>query len=195
MPKRSDDYMAVRREEILDAVEQCCLTKGWTRLTIDDVAAKAGLSKGGVYVHFASKLDILEGLLERNMKHVEALGGISNAAEFIQAMQAAVSGLDSPSARAMAIAQSEIQMEGVRNPHLRIRIESGMRRMTEVMEGLLKRFRPDLADEDARSDALAVLFLLEGMRSYCALSEGLPSEVMRKLVKRELTALLYPPAR
>lgn len=194
MARRSDDYMAARRQEILDAVERCCVTKGWSRLTIDDVAKAAGLSKGGVYVHFASKLDLLEGLLERNMTQIEVLGGVSSPEEFIQAMQTAVSGLDRPSVRAMAIAQSEIQLEGVRNPRLRILIEDGMRRMTEVMESLLRRFRPELSQEDARSDALSVLFLMEGMRSYCALSEGLPQEMIRKLVERELTVLLCPPA-
>lgn len=194
MARRSEDYMAARRAEILDAVERCCLTKGWVRLTIDDVAKAAGLSKGGVYVHFASKLDLLQGLLERNMAEIEFLGRAASPEEFVEAIVTAMSGLDAPSMRAMAIAQSEIQLEGVRDPRLRVLIEDGMRRMTEVMEGLSRRFRPELSQEDVHNNALSIMFLLEGMRSYCALSASLPNGALQRFVARELSALLSPAA-
>ena len=55
VPKRSADYMARRRDDILGALFACVRRRGWDRTTMDDVAAEAGLSKGAVYVHFESK--------------------------------------------------------------------------------------------------------------------------------------------
>jgi len=45
----------VRKEEIFEAALCCFNEKGYYETSIDDIAARAGISKGGVYHHFASK--------------------------------------------------------------------------------------------------------------------------------------------
>ncbi len=45
----------VRREEIFDAAIGCFNKNGYHRTSIDDIAAKVGITKGGVYYHFKSK--------------------------------------------------------------------------------------------------------------------------------------------
>lgn len=64
-----------RREDrpviILDAAERLIRRSGTRTLTIDAVAAEAGLSKGGVLHHFASKDALICALSERKLKAIQ----------------------------------------------------------------------------------------------------------------------------
>lgn len=52
-----------RRERILDAAASLISHFGYNKTTVADIAAKAGISKGAVYLHFKSKDEVLEALL------------------------------------------------------------------------------------------------------------------------------------
>jgi len=54
---------AQRRQEILDAARQEFFERGFHRPTVDDVAARAEVSKGTIYLYFESKEDLLAHLL------------------------------------------------------------------------------------------------------------------------------------
>jgi AcrR family transcriptional regulator len=54
---------AQRRQEILDAARQEFFERGFHRPTVDDVAARAEVSKGTIYLYFESKEEILAHLL------------------------------------------------------------------------------------------------------------------------------------
>ena len=58
----------VRREEIMDAAQRLFLAQGVAATTIDEVAAGAGVAKGTVYLHFASRQALLLALGERFAK-------------------------------------------------------------------------------------------------------------------------------
>jgi AcrR family transcriptional regulator len=60
---KPDEY-AARRREILDAAVELIRDKGYARMTIDDVLAKTGISKGALYHYFRSKFALLEGVVE-----------------------------------------------------------------------------------------------------------------------------------
>jgi len=51
---------------MLDAAGELLLAHGYRRVTVDDVARRAGVGKGTVYLHFASKLDLFAGVLLRD---------------------------------------------------------------------------------------------------------------------------------
>ena len=53
------------RERILDAAEELVREIGSGRLTLDAVAERAGLSKGGLLYNFPTKDALLQGMLER----------------------------------------------------------------------------------------------------------------------------------
>jgi AcrR family transcriptional regulator len=55
----------LRVRQILDAALAEFSARGFSRTRIDDIAARAGLSKGGIYTHFRSKNEVFETLLER----------------------------------------------------------------------------------------------------------------------------------
>ncbi|WP_413452597.1 TetR/AcrR family transcriptional regulator [Georgenia phoenicis] len=53
------------RDKVLDAFEEVLIGEGARAATLDAVAARAEVSKGGLLYHFRSKDALVEGLLER----------------------------------------------------------------------------------------------------------------------------------
>lgn len=53
------------RDRVLDAVKAILVEQGPAHLTLDAVAARAGVSKGGLLYHFPTKTALVDGLAER----------------------------------------------------------------------------------------------------------------------------------
>jgi AcrR family transcriptional regulator len=58
-------------DDILDAAQAVVLKVGAAHMTLDAVAAKAGVSKGGLLYHFPTKEALLKTLLKRRLQHLE----------------------------------------------------------------------------------------------------------------------------
>jgi AcrR family transcriptional regulator len=56
-----------RPDEVLDAALDLFIERGFAATRVEDIARRAGLSKGAVYLYFASKEKILEGLVRRSI--------------------------------------------------------------------------------------------------------------------------------
>src|SRR5690606_21345086 len=54
-----------RPDEVLDAALELFMEKGFAATRVEDIARRAGLSKGTVYLYFPSKEAVLEGLVRR----------------------------------------------------------------------------------------------------------------------------------
>jgi AcrR family transcriptional regulator len=59
VPKRDSTHMASQRERILRAAFECIAEKGVEKTSISDLCAKAGLSRGALYIHFRNKDEII----------------------------------------------------------------------------------------------------------------------------------------
>ncbi|WP_196255775.1 TetR/AcrR family transcriptional regulator [Micromonospora sp. WMMD558] len=70
MPRVSEQHLAARRRQIVDAARRCFVRDGFHRTTMQDVIAEAGLSVGAVYRYFPSKADLINAIAE------EAVGGV-----------------------------------------------------------------------------------------------------------------------
>jgi len=57
----------IDRDRVLDAAEAVILESGGRNFTLDAVAARAGISKGGLVYSFATKDDLVHAALEREM--------------------------------------------------------------------------------------------------------------------------------
>lgn len=64
------------RQRILDAAAQCFAASGFSRTTVEEIAARAGVSKALVYHHFRGKEAIFEELLERTLTEWERISRI-----------------------------------------------------------------------------------------------------------------------
>jgi AcrR family transcriptional regulator len=75
-----------RRATLLDAATTVIRRDGATALTLDAVAAEAGVSKGGVLYHFATKRALIDGLISRWLDDFAAqLEGESFAVAYVRA--------------------------------------------------------------------------------------------------------------
>jgi AcrR family transcriptional regulator len=74
------------RERLLDAAVAVTRRDGAQSLTLDAVAAQAGVSKGGVLYHFATKRALIDGLISRWLDDFAAqLEGESFAVAYVRA--------------------------------------------------------------------------------------------------------------
>jgi AcrR family transcriptional regulator len=64
VPRITDATREKRRHCLIDAAWRCMARDGYRNLSVDDVCAEAGLSKGAFYTYFAQKQDLLLALLE-----------------------------------------------------------------------------------------------------------------------------------
>lgn len=53
------------RQSLIDAAEILFLEQGVTRTSLDQVARRAGVTRGALYWHFANKVDLLAALVQR----------------------------------------------------------------------------------------------------------------------------------
>lgn len=63
----------VRRDAILDVAEQLIRTKGYERMSIQDVQDELGVSRGAIYHYFSSKAALLEAVVERMVEAIMAV--------------------------------------------------------------------------------------------------------------------------
>lgn len=70
-----------RPDEVLDAALELFVEKGFAATRVEDVARRAGLSKGAIYLYFSSKEALLEGLVRRAIVPIadSALAAIGSA--------------------------------------------------------------------------------------------------------------------
>jgi AcrR family transcriptional regulator len=74
---QTTDRVATTRAGILDAAFEAVSTFGLSRLTVEDVARLAGLSRQSVYRYFGSKEELMAALVVREMEAF--LGGVREA--------------------------------------------------------------------------------------------------------------------
>lgn len=63
--RRTREQSLAQRKTLLDCAEQIFYKKGFAHATLDEIAAKAGVTRGAIYVHFSSKAAVFEALFER----------------------------------------------------------------------------------------------------------------------------------
>ena len=59
-----------REALILKAAEDVLMEKGYHETSVDEIAARVGIAKGTVYLHFPSKEDLVVAIFERDMQQL-----------------------------------------------------------------------------------------------------------------------------
>lgn len=83
MPKLRLETRVERRRLLIDAAWRCAAVRGFGHLTVDDVCAEAGVSKGAFYGYFEHKQDLLLALLDDDSqaldRELDAITGSSSS--------------------------------------------------------------------------------------------------------------------
>jgi AcrR family transcriptional regulator len=90
---RRDEYSDATRLALVESATSLFATKGFTSTSLDEVAANARLTKGAIYHHFASKVDLFEAVCDHLVvDSVQRMNEASTAAP--TALEGALASLD-----------------------------------------------------------------------------------------------------
>lgn len=78
---RKAERFAAREGDILDAAADLLIRYGYDKMTMDDIATAAHVSKGALYLHFHGKSELIDALIRRETQRVltdyaARLGGV-----------------------------------------------------------------------------------------------------------------------
>jgi TetR/AcrR family fatty acid metabolism transcriptional regulator len=90
-PSLKERQRQEREDLILEATASLLAEKGYHETSIEDIAARVGTSKGTIYLHFASKEDLVVALMARGMRF------------YSQAMEAAMAEAGMPRQKVQAL--------------------------------------------------------------------------------------------
>jgi len=116
-----------RRAQLFRAALEVCSEKGFHETTVDEIAARAGLSKGSLYYHFRSKeelfLSMLEGMVDEFALVLEKATELETSAEALRhATELMIAQVESSPDAGLAMA--EFYLLSLRRPEFRKRIKA-----------------------------------------------------------------------
>lgn len=73
MPRRTKDEAEITRQALLDAALVVFSANGYNATRLEDVAAEAGVTRGAIYHHFGSKVELYNQLIDTVLSEVSPL--------------------------------------------------------------------------------------------------------------------------
>ena len=192
-----EEKKAQTRDRLLRAAAATFAERGFAATSVDEVAGRAGLTKGAVYAHFTDKDDLFLGLLDwtvgRRLAALESALSAEGAVP-VQAQEAAgwfAGFLDED--REWSLLFFEFWLHAARNPGLRERYAL-YRRGAQVAVAQLLSDRAQAAGIVLPAPAPALASAALALASGVALERLVdPDAVPQDLLAAVLTRLLTPP--
>jgi AcrR family transcriptional regulator len=178
MPRVVPEYKEEAKGRILEAANQIFAEKGYRQATMDDVAKKIGVSKGALYLYFASKEELFEAIARTEplaLKEIlystfnEKRNPLESASEFFEGMMKRYGsnlGLG-----------FEIFSEASRNPGLRRVLKKTQDQYVEVLTTFLGQLQKKgfVSDQiDLRSMTYAVIAMWNGVETLMVSGLSIP---------------------
>jgi AcrR family transcriptional regulator len=192
MPKLRPEIRSERRQALLEAAWRCAAVRGFRDLTVDDVCAEAGVSKGAFYGYFDQKQDLLLALLEddavaldRELERITTASssGVVRVRAFAQAMLAR--GDDPARVQVGTDLWADLLTEEV----VRARLAEVTQRRRELVRGWIEEAvaSGELVEIPANALASILLALADGLMLHGALD---PSGFRWRNIRRAIDVLL-----
>lgn len=145
------------REQIIDAAGQVFAEKGFASASLDEVAKRAGRTKGAIYSHFASKDELMMALIEENDVsadcQIDELLNAYVAGSFPQYMDQV---LASTERSYETLLSTEILSYAIRNQHAHGKVADIFALQKDRLEQQIKKRIPHAADNSAIAFACLV---------------------------------------
>lgn len=177
MPKLSLELRSQRRQQFVDAAWRCAVRRGYRDLTVDDVCAEAGQSKGAFYGYFEHKQDLLLALLEDDAVSLDLVldaiehdsdSGVERLRRFARAMLAHG---DDP---ARGQVRADLWAQLLADEEVRERFAQTIRRRRVRVRGWIEQAveRGELEPIPANALASILLALADGLLLHVTLDAG-----------------------
>lgn len=191
MPKLADAAKEQRRQALIDAAWRCVARGGYRTLSVDDVCAEAGLSKGAFYTYFEQKHDLLLALLEDDAAGLSTVvAEAADAPSGVEQIRRFVGGLVDRGADAATVQlRADLWAEIASDEMLRARFLETMQHRRVRLAALIEEAVAAGALVDVPANALAAVFLAlgDGLMLHRVLD---PSGFRWENVRRAVDAIL-----
>jgi len=196
MARVTEAHVEARTNQILDAAWICFAERGYHRSTMQDIAARAGLSTGAIYLYYESKEALLVAINQRSMEMgrqivQEARERSAGPLGAMRSLGAAmISVFSDPAFESATKLSIELWPEVIRSPELTAgyRREIGLWR-EEVGKLLKEAQEAGQISPDVDPDAIAMLSICawEGLRHYKLVDPTISEDILLSLVQPSLT--------
>ncbi len=88
MPRVSQDYLEAQRAEILDGARRCFAAHGYEEATVVRLEEATGRSRGAIFHHFPTKLDLFLAVLEHDAEREAARWETGSVADVLTGLAA-----------------------------------------------------------------------------------------------------------
>lgn len=165
MPRIAEAARTERRQQLIDAGWRCASRQGFRTMTVDDVCAEAGVSKGAFYLYFDQKQDLLLALLEDDAADLDAfmddlrrsrVGGVERLRRLVRAE------LRRGEDPARLQVRADLWSEMSANPEVRERFADVVRRRRVALRSWIDESIEAGELVDIPSNALAAILLALG---------------------------------
>jgi TetR/AcrR family acrAB operon transcriptional repressor len=150
MPRRTKEEALATRHRLLDAAEHLFQAQGVSRTSLQDIALRAGATRGAVYWHFKDKADLFNAMMDRVTLPLEASfsteenspGAAASATALQRIRQSTSNALrqivnDPQTRRVLEVATQKVEyveeLQAVRLRHQRVRA-SFSSRIAQILE-------------------------------------------------------------
>nr|WP_312867537.1 TetR/AcrR family transcriptional regulator [Amycolatopsis pithecellobii] len=183
---RGHRTQAERREQtrtaLLDATIECLIELGYARASMQEICARAGVSKGAVQHHFSDKAELMAAAVEHlTTKRMTALtDSLGKLPRGVEAIPAAVDLLWSGYSGALAAAATELWIAARTDPALRVAIRPVDRAMGRAALAGIRSLTDDLPAEQVENLFWLTVNLARGLALDAELG-GAPARRKRLL--------------
>jgi AcrR family transcriptional regulator len=192
MPRIAPESRLERRQILINAAWHCAATRRFDDLTVDDVCAAAGVSKGAFYGYFTSKQELLLALLDQSAEELDILidqldkadlGSVERLRRFARAM------LESGDDTARAQVRADLWADILTVADVRERLSRGIQRRRFIVRRWIDRgvASGELIDVPTNAMASILLALADGLM----LHGGMDADAFRWTnIRRAIDVLL-----
>jgi TetR/AcrR family transcriptional regulator, transcriptional repressor of aconitase len=117
MPKVSEEHLANRRRQILDAAANCFARNGFHRTSMQDIVRESGVSAGLVYRYFTGKDDMILAIVDE--WHTTRTASLNKASDPLAAYLDLLRAIAEPKAARQRNLSMQAWAETVREPRIR----------------------------------------------------------------------------
>ncbi|MET8851790.1 TetR/AcrR family transcriptional regulator [Amycolatopsis sp. NPDC004625] len=176
MPRVSEEHLAGRRRQILEAAAACFARNGFHRTSMQDIVKESGLSAGLIYRYFTGKDDMILAIVGE--WHTSRAAGLEAAADPFAAYLGLLRDIAAPDAAQRRNLGMQAWAETVREPRIRALARQGVDDQREAFG-------------DVAPDAVirVLVAIYQGLLLQASWDDDLDAEAfvaaVRELVRRE----------
>ena len=175
MPRITPQTREARRREFIEAARGCIAQNGYRSVTVDDVCAATGRSKGSFYSHFREKQDLLVALLEVDAGALEdTITDAASGSGSDRIRQFLRSNLDVDSDDDRGQLRAELWAEVANDPGLSEQMGEAVRRQRLMLGRVIEDAvaAGELVDIPSNALAAILLALADGLALHASVDPG-----------------------